>query len=371
MAGPGTVLFAMLSGTRKLVGSGIGTVLPRGPAETLGARVRAYFRDHPIAPLLAGAIPFDRSTDDYLVAPATLEQDLVERGSEWPSQPGGWSVREEPPAEDYAEAVSHVLRSMAGGRDLRKVVLARSLLVMAGRPIDMAELLRRLHAADRSVMAFLVPLPQEQDGAPRHLVGATPELLVSRTGSSVSSHPLAGSARRSPDAAHDEAARLSLTASGKDMREHALVAEFIMDTLAPYCSALIAPYGTEICATGTMWHLGTCITGTLRDLDQSAADLAAILHPTPAVCGVPRNRAAALIQELEPVGRGFYAGAVGWCDRSGDGVWHVAIRCAEIAGCQVRLYAGAGIVPGSDPAAEVRETAAKFYAMLNALGIDA
>ena len=118
-----------------------------------------------------------------------------------------------------------------------------------------------------------------------------------------------------------------------------------------------------------MWHLGTRIEGMLKDPEMPSVVLAALLHPTPAVCGVPMARANALIHDLEPVPRDFYAGAVGWCDARGDGAWYVAIRCAEIAGATARLYAGAGIVPGSDPMAEAAETGAKFGAFLAALGL--
>ena len=122
-------------------------------------------------------------------------------------------------------------------------------------------------------------------------------------------------------------------------------------------------------ATASMWHLGTRIHATLKDPKTSAVELLAQLHPTPAVCGTPRLAALQRIRELEPVPRGFYAGAVGWLDAQGDGDWYVAIRCARLQGTQLRLYAGAGIVAQSQPDAEVAETAAKFAALLNALGV--
>jgi len=366
-------ILSILSSSRAVIGHGPGLAVPSGPVETLGRRVRAFLHDHPSAPLVAGALPFDREAADRLTAPARLGQDLAGPPADRPAGPRDWVLREEPPAADYAAAVSRALDRMAGERDaptLRKVVLARSLLATSDAPIDAPALLHRLRATDASVTAFLVPLPPGPDGTTRHLVGATPELLVSRNGRSVVSHPLAGSARRGADPAADEAARASLTASDKDRREHALVTEFILDTLAPHCRALPAPDGTAIRSTRSMWHLGTRIEGELRDPDLSAADLAAMLHPTPAVCGLPREAAAALIPGLEAMDRGFYAGAVGWCDRAGDGAWHVSIRCAEVGGCRARLYAGAGIVPGSEPEAELRETEAKFCAMLHAIGVD-
>lgn len=205
----------------------------------------------------------------------------------------------------------------------------------------------------------------------RALIGATPELLLEKTGGRIESHPLAGSARRMADPDLDRQARDGLAQSAKDQREHAIVVEYILDTLAPYCSALGCPQGTALTSTRSMWHLGTLITGELRDPDTPSVLLAAALHPTPAVCGLPCERAANLIGQLEPVERDFYAGAVGWSDlgRGGDGAWYVAIRCADICGPFARLYAGAGIVPGSDPRAEAAETGAKFGAMLQVLGL--
>ncbi|PZR12488.1 MAG: isochorismate synthase [Azospirillum brasilense] len=364
--------FAFLSGRRRLRGEGMAGLLPRGPVATLGERVREFFRAHPQAGLLAGALPFDRDAPDHLTAPERVTEPAGS-GASGPTASAAspaprWSLRPEPAAAVYAASVARALEAMAAEPGLAKLVLSRCLVATAERAIDPEALLRRLDT-DPAITAFLVPLPPAGDGAGRLLAGATPELLVSRQGRAVLSHPLAGSARREADPAADRAAAEALGRSGKDRREHALVAEFILDMLAPHCRKLGAPEGTTITSTRSMWHLGTRIEGELKDPGTSAADLAALLHPTPAVCGVPRDRAAERIHALEGYERDFYAGAVGWCDRAGDGSWHVSIRCAEITGNRARLYAGAGIVPGSDPQAEARETAAKFRAMLNALGV--
>jgi isochorismate synthase len=219
------------------------------------------------------------------------------------------------------------------------------------------------------VATYAVPLPVELGQAPAWLVGATPELLLRKRGAELLSHPLAGSARRSANAAEDERAAQALLASTKDHDEHRHVVEAIVEGLAPYCSHIDAQPRPVLHATASMWHLGTRIHATLKDPQASAAELLAQLHPTPAVCGTPRLAALQRIRELEPVPRGFYAGAVGWLDAQGDGDWYVAIRCARLQGTQLRLYAGAGIVAESQPEAEVAETAAKFAALLNALGV--
>ncbi|MFC3123728.1 isochorismate synthase MenF [Pseudoroseomonas globiformis] len=364
--------FAFRNAGGAVLGEGPGTVLPRGPAATLGARTAAFFRDAPPGAVLAGAMPFGREAADYLVSPHTSRR-LAPAAAD-PAPPGDtprWRLRHEPDAAGYAASVRRVLGIMAqeaGTADaLTKIVLSRSLVAEADAPIGTALLLERL-SADPAVTGFLVPLPP-RDGTARLLTGATPELLLSRRGARVLSHPLAGSARRQADPAGDRAAAEALFRSDKDQREHAIVAEFILDTLAPFCAVLAAPAGTQLTSTRSMWHLGTRIEGELRDPSVGAAELAAALHPTPAVCGVPRDKAARLIGEIERHDRDFYAGAVGWCDAAGDGDWYVSIRCAEIAGNTARLYAGAGIVPGSDPGAEADETAAKYGALLEALGI--
>jgi len=365
----GPPLFAFLSGRGALVGHGMARALPPGSAATLAARVAAFFRSAGPDAVLAGALPFDRAAEDHLVQARQVSRAVPEAAPTL--LPARWALRPDPAPEAFASAVANALAAMQDGA-LKKVVLSRSLLAEADRPIDLPVLLRRL-ASDPKATAFLVPLPGSRaagEASPRVLAGATPELLIAKTGRAILSHPLAGSARRQADAAADRAAAAALERSEKDRREHALVSEFVLDTLAPYCRSLSAPEGTRLTTTATMWHLGTRIAGELKDPGISSAELAAALHPTPAVCGAPREVAAELIGRLEPYDRGFYAGAVGWCDARGDGEWHVSIRCAEIAGRRARLYAGAGIVPGSDPAAETAETAAKFGAFLRALGIE-
>lgn len=359
----------------RVTGKGPAEPLARGNCDTLEARIGAALPGAAPDALIGGALPFDRGADDCLwlcrgertaARPATAAPPLA-----LPD----WRLTAEPGAAAYARAVARALDIMQAESGtpeaLEKVVLARCLLVESARPIPVDALLSRL-ATDDSTTAFRVRLPQLQGAAHgRVLCGATPELLIDKTGRRVRSHPLAGSARRRADAVLDRDAAETLAQSGKDQREHALVVEAILDTLAPYCDMLDCPGGTRVTSTRSMWHLGTAIEGRLRDADMPSVLLASALHPTPAVCGVPRARAARLIDALEPVARDFYAGAVGWMDAQGDGAWYVAIRCAEISGPQARLYAGAGIVPGSDPMAETTETGAKFGALLAALGLPA
>jgi isochorismate synthase len=146
------------------------------------------------------------------------------------------------------------------------------------------------------------------------------------------------------------------------------VAEAVADTLSKFCENLEVDAQPSLVSTATLWHLHTAVRGRLRPDAPDALTLAAALHPTPAVCGTPPDAALGLIRELEPFDRRFYAGMAGWVDAHGDGDWVIVLRCAEVMGRTARLYAGAGIVAGSDPEAEDREADIKFSAMLHALG---
>ncbi len=362
--------FLLRAPLRSLHTQGCRARLPSGGTATLAARVAAFFATPRAGlPLLVGALPFDPDGDDALHQPQALLDTAL------PSAPPAarftGRIAAEPSAAQYADAVGAALQHLQQPAPaLHKVVLARSLLLHGAHDVDPHALAARL-GHDPSVATYLVSLPVDAQDPPARLVGATPELLVSRRGSYVLSHPLAGSARRHPDPDEDARVAQALLGSAKDHDEHRHVVEAIVAALAPWCSHIDAEPRPSLHATATMWHLGTRIEATLADARTPVAALVAALHPTPAVCGTPRALALATIRTLEPVPRGFYAGAVGWTDADGDGDWYVAIRCARVQGAQVRVYAGAGIVAGSQPALEVAETDAKFGAVLNALGVDA
>jgi isochorismate synthase len=330
---------------------------------------RAEYGD---APVLVGALPFDWRQDPHLFEPKSI---VLTRGrgasrrespATAPRGSASYRVAALPTRREYERAVAHALERMGGGyAALRKVVHARTLTLESSAPFDPAAIVARLRE-DRGVTAFSVPLPDVTSV----LVGATPELLIRREGMTVTSMPLAGSARRGADERSDGEAANALVNSAKDLREHAVVVEWIADRLSPYCKSLRVSQKPSLAATRSLWHLATRIQGRLRDESVSSVELAAALHPTPAVCGDPVDLAQATIQELEPFDRGFFAGAVGWCAANGDGAWMVAIRCAELSGHTARLFAGAGIVPGSVPRNEADETFAKFGALLDALSFD-
>ncbi len=364
------VQFLLRAPLRALQAQGCRARLPRAGLDSLATRVAAFFATPRAGlPLLVGAVPFDPQADDALYQPEQVVPTATARVPAVPRFAG--TLRAEPDAAGYADAVTRalvVLRDPAA--PLQKVVLARSLRLHSAQPIAAHALAQRL-GHDPSVATYLVPLPVPAAEPPAWLVGATPELLVSRRGDQVLSHPLAGSARRQADPVEDARTAQALLASAKDQDEHRHVVEAIVAGLAPWCGHIEAAPRPSLHATATMWHLGTPIRATLDDPATSVATLLAALHPTPAVGGTPRQAALDTIAALEPAPRGFYAGAVGWLDADGDGDWYVAIRCARMQGRQVQVYAGAGIVAGSEPLLEVAETAAKFGALLNALGVDA
>jgi len=256
------------------------------------------------------------------------------------------------------QAVERILRG-----ELDKVVLARDLLAQASRPVDVRYLLQRLAARYPACWTFAV------DG----LVGATPELLVQREGDMVVSQVLAGTAWRHEDAtagvsreADEDTVAAELLASGKNREEHEYAAKSAADALGPHCTDLVVPETPTVLRLANVLHLATQVTGWLHD-GSTALELAGALHPTAAVCGTPTDTARGVIRELEGFDRGRYAGPVGWMDARGDGEWGIALRCAEVAGTQLRLFAGCGIVAGSDPDAELAEAQAKFVAVRDAL----
>ncbi len=246
-------------------------------------------------------------------------------------------------------------RILAG--ELQKAVFARELLLTTDKPLDPAVIIGRLRARFGSAILFNI----------NGFLGATPELLVARSGDVVRAHPLAGTAPRGADAATDAVLAAELLASTKNQWEHRITIEWLLDTLLPFCSYVDAEPEPSILTLANVHHLGTKVEGRLSAPADSVLSLVEALHPTPAVGGNPRDTALKLIDELEHADRGLYAGPVGWVDGAGNGSFAVAIRSAHLEGNQARLFAGVGVVGGSDPAAELAETRSKFEALMSAL----
>lgn len=277
---------------------------------------------------------------------------------------------EDPCPAEHAERIAAATRTIAAS-GLEKIVLARALDITVDPPMDPLLLSSKLLDGSPNRDGFLADLsPAGGRFEGKLLIGSSPELLVRRRGLHVEAFPLAGSAPRSRNRAEDEAAAHRLQASRKNNEEHAFVVDDIADHLEPLCTFLEVPDAPQLLSTAEMHHLGTPIRGELRDPVISALDLALIVHPTPAICGTPTESAMGVIEAVES-DRGFYAGAVGWCDSTGDGEFVVAIRCAEVtaSGDRVRTWGGGGIVADSDPQEEVAETTAKLRTVLRALGL--
>lgn len=312
--------------------------------------------------LVVGALPFERS-NAWLGRGTPADPDRPPR---WVA-PAPVRIVEEPGGR-YRHQVRAALDRIENVGDLQKVVLSRRIRIDFDHAPARPSLLAALARKHPTAWSFSLALAGA-DGAAGWL-GASPELLLRKRGRSVMSIPLAGSAARPPDGPADDRVRDTLVTSGKDRREHAWVVQAIADTLTPLCRRLTVPAEPTPMAAGRLWHLGSRIVGELRDPELSSLAIVDRLHPTPALGGWPRAIAQQAIEEIEGRSRGLYGGAVGWCRADGDGTWVVAIRCARLAGRSMWAQAGAGIVAGSDPAAELAETDAKLGTILAAVGAE-
>ena len=244
---------------------------------------------------------------------------------------------------------------------LEKVVLARFASATSDSPINTRNLLKELANEYPSTWVY------SNSG----LVGATPELLVRLSKSLVTSRILAGTIRKTGDDERDLALAGSLARSSKDLEEHEYAVRSVADALAPLCSSTNVPESPFVLHLSNVMHLATDVTGVLSDNSSPADifDLVSRLHPSAAVCGTPTEIAKRAIDEIEGISRGRYAGPIGWIDANGDGELGIALRCGQIGndGKSIRIYAGCGIVAGSDPEREYAESQAKLLPMRTAL----
>ncbi|HTV12680.1 MAG TPA: isochorismate synthase [Acidimicrobiales bacterium] len=352
-------------------------------------------------PVAMGALPYDPGRPGHLSIPSLLLASdnasiwatrLFDASSTMPGDQAGRAIEAEVrdlangadvgelpdrfellasmPHGEWKRLVKRAVRDMERG-GLDKVVVARKVDISANRPFVVAEVLARLSYLYPSCTIFHV----------EGFLGASPETLLRKLGDEVVSTPLAGTVARSGDDATDKALLAGLMASAKDRREHGLVVDAIAAELAPLCRKLDVPAEPSVLALRNVSHLATHISGQLRpqsvgqgpgsavggDGLPSALQLAALLHPTPAVGGHPTEAALDWQRSYEGFDRGRYAGPVGWVDRHGNGDWALGLRSATIRGATAALYAGNGIVPGSDPDAELGETQLKLQALLAAM----
>jgi isochorismate synthase len=266
-----------------------------------------------------------------------------------------------PDARTYwNDSVSGLTSRIAAG-DAEKVVLARRVQAESDGAFDAVGVLQRLRQRYAECTVFAM-----RAGDDACFLGATPETLVALSGRQVRADCLAGSAARGGTEEEDAAIGAALLADDKERREHAIVARSLHESLAPFCHAIHQPATPTLRRFANVQHLHTPIEAT-TDGQRHVLELVQRLHPSAATAGLPREASLGLIREHEPFSRGWYAGPIGWIDAEGGGEFAVALRSALLRDDVASLYAGCGIVPGSDPDREYAESQLKLQAMLWAL----
>jgi menaquinone-specific isochorismate synthase len=266
---------------------------------------------------------------------------------------------EEPDPADWERLVRGALAQIDAGT-LDKVVLSRRISVQGPRTFDVARLVDALGCLFPSCQTIKL----RRNG--RSFVAATPERLLGLAGGRLEVDAIAGTAGRGESLEDDAALRNGLLRCEKNLREHRFVIDAVRAALADCCEGFRVPSAPQVMQLSNAQHLWSPITARPRP-GVRLLDLAARLHPTPATNGQPRAAAQTWLRQMEPFTRGWYTGAAGILHPNGDGELWVLLRCAEVSGAEAELFAGAGIVAGSDPAAEWGETEAKLAAMLSAL----
>ncbi|GIU83322.1 MAG: isochorismate synthase [Acidimicrobiales bacterium] len=297
----------------------------------------------------------ERGRHSVLLEPTGRDPDLA-----WTAAPSNtvgpteFVITPELPAEEWLESVRLTRESLS--ERCRKVVIGRTIRVRSDRPFSAPDVAARLRALAPGCTLYAV------DG----FVGATPELLLERDGRLVRTMPLAGTAPSAKDFGEDPTAA-ALLGSAKDREEHRITIEAVHQRLLHFCSWVDEQVEPTVTKAGPALHLGTLLSGRLSDPPATALQILSSLHPTPAVCGDPRQEAAAIIRRVERSARGPFGGPVGWVDAEGDGSWWVGIRGAVLRDREAIVWAGVGIVRASDPWSELEETRLKMRPVISAL----
>lgn len=269
--------------------------------------------------------------------------------------------REESSESHYLQAAEQALDCIEKG-DLEKVVLARSCDIHHDTPFNAAHVLHNLRENYPSCFIFAASMSGSS------FLGATPERLLALRGRELLSGPLAGSTPRGTTPEEDQALQKKLLGSRKERHEHAIVIRAIRQALEPYCTSLTVPPEPCILQLSGIQHLYSEIFGTLHPRTEiSILEILGDLHPTPAVGGMPRKQALEWLAENEELERGWFSGPVGWVNDRGEGDFAIALRVALLRGNSAHLHAGAGIVLGSVPGEELRETKLKMETASSAL----
>lgn len=273
--------------------------------------------------------------------------------------PGDHSIESLPHIREWAESVSDAVKAIVAG-ELDKVVLARAVRVDSSEPVAILRVFRELVASYPECYNFAWKSGESV------FMGASPELLVCIEAGVFRSNPLAGSARRGEGEHADERIGQELVASTKDQEEHRLVIDDMRGRLAGLVDDLLIPNDPVLKKMATVQHLSTVIEGTMA-VGVGILDVVGSVHPTPAVGGVPRDAAIAVIEEAEQLERGWYTGGIGYVTPSGEGAIAISLRCGVVKDATTHLFAGAGIVADSRPEAELAETRLKLRPMLDIL----
>ena len=325
-------------------------------------------------PVLFTSFSFDRNEESIAVIPRVIvgkkgenswitwigsdaQPLLADAAPEYSDQEFQWrqgTLSEQQWETRVAQAIAKIDKS-----EIDKVVLARDLIATTDKAIDVRPVLNKLAANYPATWVFSV------DG----LIGATPELLLRLSRGMVTSRVLAGTIPKTGDDARDLALSGSLARSSKDLEEHEYAVRSVAEALEPFCSSTNVPEAPFVLHLANVMHLATDVTGALLESKHHVDAFALLksLHPSAAVCGTPRNIAFDVIDEIEGMNRGRYAGPVGWIDASGDGELGIALRCGQITDRKIRIFAGCGIVAASNPEKEVEESNAKMIPMRSAL----
>lgn len=319
-------------------------------------------------PILIGAIPFDTEQASSLNFYGSYQKQSKTPASENGSKSQiDLKIRDKKRLTDethFKTAVHQALLAFSQ-QDLKKIVLSQAMEIELSQQQQPLELAQHLFNKNPDAYTFAIPVTDN-----KIILGASPELLISKQDRYVISSPLAGSKPKASDSERNAQSKHELKQSTKDNHEHRFVVENIMQNLAPYCVQISASEYPSVLETSTMLHLSSILEGQLRYDAPDALNLALSLHPTPAVCGTPTALAKQFILENEGYDRNYYAGLVGWMDANGNGEWVVTIRCGLLDEQRMQLYAGAGIVVGSNAESEWLETEAKLQTMLNIFNIN-
>jgi menaquinone-specific isochorismate synthase len=383
---PDEVQFSWVRGSEGLVGWGEYASI-RVSGKNRFEEVRAWWHKHletfsiadsvhssGTGPVLFTSFSFDRNEESFAFIPEVVvgkkgdkswitwigagsQPSLAESPMVHATQEFSWSAGTLSEAE-WKKRVGQAIEKIESG-SVEKVVLARDLIATADADIDVRPILRSLAENYPATWVFSVA----------GLIGATPELLLRLSRGMVTSRVLAGTIPKTGDDSKDLALAGSLARSSKDLEEHEFAVRSVADALEPFCSSTNVPDAPFVLHLANVMHLATDVTGALieskKDID--VFSLLKSLHPSAAVCGTPRNKAFDVIEEIEGMNRGRYAGPVGWVDARGDGELGIALRSGQIDKNQIRIFAGCGIVSGSNSDVEVAESLAKFAAMQSAL----